>query len=584
MISPLRIVLLLLVLATAACSSSGDTSTGASDSSDTTSESSATASATPADPPTAEAPSEALVVAPSEDVIRLSPADTARALSDPATAEAGVWSVLANLGIGVYTGRGERVLGGSETSEDDFWLYDFEVPALVRMATSPAMPFAVTYARVSEVGFDGSQDDLLSFYRETYAAVPDAYLMQLFDAADIGFESDLELTQLEEWLLLLDTFVPPNGAAASEAAGADELQPVAVAAVLPREGAIGTRHAAYQDLCGRIVGGVVVSYWGEAWRGTTSGITAIDHHYAIHGLMLTSGVKASIEAEAPSAHEGHGAYGKPVDFVANVSLEYIPQPSLYVIDCGYLVNTDPPFIGPLPTVQVDWEPDDVLKEHTAVFGILVSFTDGSGDAKLTYVPREEKSKGRGLEQKETGSVTGTFNMKNALLALVQEHRILQLVPERMPILDVGQLEVRWHQANIRVSVHETEGPSSMVYEAWTCDGENWQASFEWAGQPGGADIEMFADFEFELPEGGMAINPVEASGGIEAAGVPLSMTIPYNFEFTLEGSDPFAVVGIDRQPGGGVTGPVGGQIPFPATSFPEFDFVAPLEENFECPE
>jgi hypothetical protein len=317
---------------------------------------------------------------------------------------------------------------------------------------------------------------------------------------------------------------------------------------------------------------------------SSSAVAVLDHYYAMHGLMLTSGVEATIEAKTPTAHEGHGADGTPVGFVANVKLEYFPE-DVYVPDCGVLVNTDAPLIGPLEAVEVDWEPDDVLKEHGWFSdGFPVAFTDPGGDAELIYVPREEKSDGRGLEQKESGRVTGTFNMKNALLALVREPRILDLVPERMPIGGDAKLDVLWHQANIRVSVFETEGTSVMEYEAWTCDGENWQASFEWSGQPGGADIEMFADFDFELPEGGKAINPVDATGGIFVADVTLPMTMPYNFDFTLDGSDPFAVIGINRQAGGGISSPAGGQVPFPATSFPEFDFVAPLEENLDCPD
>ena len=106
---------------------------------------------------------------------------------------------------------GGQILGGSETSEDDFWLYDFEVPALARMATGTSQPFAITHARISEAGFDGSEEDLLSRYRESYAAAPDGFLVQLFDAAGIGFDTGPELTQFEEWLLLLDMIVPPNG-------------------------------------------------------------------------------------------------------------------------------------------------------------------------------------------------------------------------------------------------------------------------------------------------------------------------------------------------------------------------------------
>ena len=52
--------------------------------------------------------------------------ETAIALAERARSEAGVWSLLSNLGIGVYTGDGTQVLAGSENDVDDFWIYDFE--------------------------------------------------------------------------------------------------------------------------------------------------------------------------------------------------------------------------------------------------------------------------------------------------------------------------------------------------------------------------------------------------------------------------------------------------------------------------
>ena len=200
-----------LALVVVACASSDDPSS---------------ASAVPTNVSAPDRTGGGLVTAPGEDVIRLSPAETAAARTDAATAESGVWSVLANLGIGVYTGSGQRVLGGSETSEDDFWLYDFEVPALVRMATAPPRPFAITHSRVDELGFDGTIDDLLRFYHDTYAAVPEAYLVQLFEAAGIVFEGDLELPPLGEWLVMLDTFVPPHVPPDSPVARAGPVPPL----------------------------------------------------------------------------------------------------------------------------------------------------------------------------------------------------------------------------------------------------------------------------------------------------------------------------------------------------------------------
>ena len=559
-----------LALVAAACVSSDDSSP---------------VSAAPIDVSTPERSDGGVVTAPGEDVIRLSPVETAAALTDPATAESGVWSALVNLGIGVYTGSGERVLGGSETSEDDFWLYDFEVPALLRMATAPPRSFAVTYSRVSELGFDGTLGDLLRFYRDIYAAVPEAYLAQLFEASGIGFDGDVELTPFQEWLLMLDTFVPPNGAAGSQAANAG-LAPVravtGVASLLPTGGrSPQARPAAYQRSCGTIFLGTIYSYWGDAWRSSPLDVAAVEAYYALHGLMLTSGVEATIEAGPGKAHEGHDDDGKPVDFVVVVNLTYFPQ-SVVLPECGLLWNMDLPVVGPLKGVQVFWKPDGVLDDHGRFTEVSQSITDSNGEAMLTYVPRRERDGGRGLEREDSGYVEATFNMKNALLAFVTEPRILMLVPERMPIPGPAELEVGWHEATIEVNVFETQGTSLMEYRAWTCDGEYWQADFNWYAYPGETEVEMFANFDFELPEGGQAINPVDAVGAVTAAGMEFLMTIPYNFEFTLEKGADSAVVGIHRQLGGGVTGPVGGQVPFPAESFPEFQFIAPLEENLEC--
>ena len=560
--------LLALALVAAACASSDDSSS---------------VSEAPADVSALERTGGGVVTAPGEDVIRLSPAETAAALTDPGTAESGVWSVLANLGIGVYGGGGERVLGGSETSEDDFWLYDFEVPMLVRMATAPPRSFATTFSRVEELGFDGTIDDLLRFYRETYAAVPEAYLVQLFESSGIVFEGDAQLTPFQEWLVMLDTFVPPNGTAGLQAADVRLVPAIGVTGVAERLPAAGgspqARRAVYQEYCGEIVFGSVAA-WGDAWRSSQFAVAAIEAYYATHGLMLTSGVEATIETVSEKAHEGHGEEGQSVDIVVTVNLEYFPQ-NVYVPDCGLLYNQGPLVFGSLQGVEVSWDPDDVLEDHGR-FSNRYSVTDSNGEARLTYVPREERDGGRGLEREDLGYVDAAFNMKNALLAFVTEPRILMLVPERMPITDQANIEVGWHQANIEVWVSESQGTSLMDYRAWTCDGEYWQAAFEWFAYPGGTEIEMFANFDFELPEGGQAVNPVDAIGAITAASVEFVMTIPYNFEFTLEEGADSAVVGIHRQPGGGVTGPVGGQVPFPAEGFPEFQFIAPLEENFDC--
>ena len=97
----------ILLTVTAACSGGGSSSSAGKSSS---------AAPEPLTPPTG--------------FNQLGPTDTAAALVDPSRVRLGVWSLLDHLGVGVYTGDGKQVLAGSERSEKDFWLYDFEIPVL----------------------------------------------------------------------------------------------------------------------------------------------------------------------------------------------------------------------------------------------------------------------------------------------------------------------------------------------------------------------------------------------------------------------------------------------------------------------
>ena len=80
------------------------------------------------------------------------PEEAAAALLDPNRVEEGVWFLLRGLGIGVYTGDGYQVLAGSETGPQDFWIYDFEVPLMVRMAQEPSRPFSEFLPLLTELG------------------------------------------------------------------------------------------------------------------------------------------------------------------------------------------------------------------------------------------------------------------------------------------------------------------------------------------------------------------------------------------------------------------------------------------------
>ena len=154
------------------------------------------------------------------------PSEIAEALDDPSTMNLGVWSLVYSLGIGVYRPDGMVVLQGAETSVDDLWLYDRQIPQLAKAATVQS-DFSRFYEKVSEVfefssGFNA--EAMLGLYATEYTVWnDDSFLAVLFAAMGLDFYAeDPELTQLQELLLFWDGFIEEDG---SEIAGNMVLMP-----------------------------------------------------------------------------------------------------------------------------------------------------------------------------------------------------------------------------------------------------------------------------------------------------------------------------------------------------------------------
>ncbi|MCH8878225.1 MAG: hypothetical protein IIA89_15660 [Chloroflexi bacterium] len=359
-----------------------------------------------------------------------SPAETAQLLSDAETVTEGVWAVLSNLGLGVYTGEADQVLPGSETGPDDFWLYDFEVPMLAQMALDEPLPFALMHARIAGLGYDGSADDLLQIYHDVYADHPDEYLVQLLAESGLSFTGQPTLTPLQEWLLLLDTFVPPNGS--SSAARTGHLASPAL-----------------QVLCGTIRGGQVFPHWGIIQGGKDlQGLMAAEAaYYALHGQMLATGARGTLEASSDEAHEGHDGPGDTLKLTATVHMTYVPHNvPVGAISCGVLLNMDPPILGPVEGVEVTWNIFKSLHQHGQVDVPSPSLTNSFGKAEITFQARQEEAGVRGDEQEITGIVSAQFDIKTVLMTRYGlDPRVLALVPDRMPIYEPVVITIKWHE-------------------------------------------------------------------------------------------------------------------------------------------
>ncbi len=364
-------------------------------------------------------------------------ADSAAALTDPARAEEGVWSLLANLGIGVYTGDGTQIMPGSEQEEASFWLYDFEVPALANMAQGDPEPFDHYALKLEALGYEGGPQELLSLYHDVYAGYPDHPLVRILTSMGVDFNPGTTLTPLQEWLLLLDTFVPPNHSNASLEPGRTHLASV-----------VQSGHT-LQTACGAIQGGNIIPYWGLMQHESDMAalLQAREVYYAIHGPMIAQAASYDLTASGGSAHEGHEGKGDRLEYIVHVKVDYQPWQSIPVagISCGALVNLDfHVLVDGLANVLVDWVIPDVFYAHGMVEDQEPS-TNDAGEAKLSFQAQEEEAHGIGTFQESTGEVSARLNLRTGFISAgVTDPRLLQFVPERVPVMSQW-VEVSWHE-------------------------------------------------------------------------------------------------------------------------------------------
>ena len=369
--------------------------------------------------------------------VALSPAQTAQMLRDPGQAQDGVWSLLANLGIGVYTGSGEQVMPGSEQGEDSFWLYDFEVPALANMAQGEPNFFDQYALQLEALGYEGSPQELLGRYHDVYAGHPDHPLVQILTSMGVDFAPGTTLTPLQEWLLLLDTFVPPNRSNANLLSGRTHLASM-VQPEQPR-----------QTTCGAIQGGNIIPYWGlmQQESGMAALLQAREVYYAIHGPMIAQAATYDLTASGGSAHEGHEGKGDKLEYVVHVNVEYQPWQATPVagISCGALINLDFHVLqGGLANVLVDWIIPDVFYAHGMIEDQEPS-TNGAGEARLSFQAQEEAAHGIGTFKESTGEVSAWLNLRPGFISAgITDPLLLQFVPEQVPV-DRQWVAVSWHE-------------------------------------------------------------------------------------------------------------------------------------------
>ena len=520
------------------------------------------------------------------------PAEIVKALSNENTAEDGVWSLLNTLGIGVYTGTGEQIMAGTENSEDDFWLYDFEIPLLAKMALKDPHPFSEYHSILSSLGVKKSSEELLKAYHDVYAENPDAFLVQLFEEMGLEFENNPEITPLQEWLLTLDTFVPPNG---------EKTQ-----ALIPF---INTAKA--ETLCGKITSDLQKSpLWGLA-QGAVLSLSEIasiitDVLDPIHAGILQVGVETKLEASHETTHEKHaskqhGDYSNPLTFTATA--EYVFDLGEVAIECGGLAGFDLPPQGPISGMRIDWTvPNTLAPEHGTMKGpdgnFSITFTGEDGATSIDFIPKNEAADGEGLFNQEITTVEATFNIQQglgnffSLNAMAQElfNRRSESVSTSVSWHQQGGMTFRWNQ--------QTEGGAEFIGSAHTCffpvgpwEGEVEVIGVLKGGSEGNAPIHGTGEFNFSFPSEPDINNKyfvetnIDTSGEITMKGRSIRYNDPLKVTFTLnDQTQNVRVIGGSTGKGSSVIPtPVGNfSNPIQPTVYPQIETLVPVEPDLEC--
>ncbi|MEP7378120.1 MAG: hypothetical protein ABI725_01005 [Chloroflexota bacterium] len=370
------------------------------------------------------------------EAVLVEPEAVAQLIADPARRMDGVIALVAGLGIGIYTSDGRQILPGSETSQDDFLLYDFEVPVLARMAAGEPEPFSNLYGILTAAGYSGSSLELAIAFSSAFAAAPDSFMTRLFVAMGVTTDQPT-LTPLQSWLLLL-TAAPLNGTHLTAA--------IARLAAVPQTAVCG----------GTITASGVKPNWAVGPNPALDELafaSAVDLYYALQGPLLERAIDFQVVAMPSSVHEGHGGPGESAEFLAHLEVDFIPQEVLSG-GCGTLINSIRPVFGPVAGVPVTWELLPGIDDHGYTTQTQSdAVTGANGIATLRFTAQTEASAGQGPEHSIVGNVFAfvpTRDLFERFLG-INDPRLLRFLGNLYPA--AGHLTVTWHAPD------ETPSPS-----------------------------------------------------------------------------------------------------------------------------
>ncbi len=475
--------------------------------------------------------------------VKLNVKDTVAALSSPTSAERGVWSLLANLGIGVYTGHGVQVMPGSETGEKDFWLYAFEIQDLAKMAQQPAGHVSDLAKALNEWGFPIKPDQLVALYRDMFASRRAAFTARLFHAWHVPLGKNPRLTRLQAWLLLI-SLLPPNGSHTLFGHNDNEngfyrfasrifhyLIPVAQAgttsanqgkfhgngapsnyAMAAQYGAAAmdkVKDATFDELKKR--GGSIEKLvdLNEKISKVAGFIGKIKD--AATMVELYANIRIDMDVSPASVHMVHDTQYEEVGdkkVTITVTVNYDgPKPGS--INYGVLsrVKLDLPKPGPLKDAGVRFRFDDFLKKHGYSYDPNWTnrtrlLTNSQGKAVIQYETKKERpreaQKSKYIAHGQ-GAVVAEVDLAGAAHQFFNPFASLEILSDFLDLYTMSYpITVTWHilpgrELDLR---HLYESGELVTGRAYTCDGMHWKGSLKVKGS--GDDYTLESSGKFQL--------------------------------------------------------------------------------------
>ncbi|MGZ5302105.1 MAG: hypothetical protein ACXWEJ_09825 [Actinomycetota bacterium] len=397
--------------------------------------------------------------------------------------------MLDHLGIGVYRLDGTVVLAGSESGQDDFWLYDFQVPILERMAQAPPVAFSEFAAYLQRHGIELSTNKILAVYADAFAAHADAFLPQLLEGLDLTLQGDPEITSLEEYLLLLDAVVPPNQGGAQTEFGVDSAGTLAA------------------DAACAFPGGGNPAGWGLTYKKFTAKGGSSLGPLAMEGVMLPQSISANVARSPGTIHEGHGGPGGVKQITVSVSANFASAAPA----CGFPTSPYVPSfpLGPTPLVlDVVWRFDPVAYEHGDVVRVAPASipngltktlgqpfagpgeasTDIHGEAAVQYRAREEPSDGKGTFDSSSVNVGIELQHIPEALAAAGYPKELTIYADAPYASQLTGFELSWHTLDQHWSgtVKASSHTEFHAYGSYLVCTENWNLTLSFTVDESGS--------------------------------------------------------------------------------------------------